>query len=511
MALSIFNDQPKFQGKNDDYVINYYHVKKYDSNHILVTVNHGSWVVLDKREFDLLRFNRLNEDKHLKDLLEEKGIILTEKNKNFIISATKNKYQHTQRGTNLHILVPTLRCNHKCIYCHAKSVDPDKKGYNMSIDTGKKIVDFIFQSPTKGITIEFQGGEPTLQMDIVKFVREYSEEVNKKHNKEIRYVIVTNFTTMDEENLQYFIDKKIDLCTSLDGPKELHDYNRHYVGDPESTYDKVVETIKLCRTRGIGMGALPTITKESLKYPKEIVDEYIKHGFNSLMSRNLNYMGFAKQIWKKLGYTAEEYLEFFKKQVDYILEINKKGVNFVDIKLKFILQRMLSTNPRIFTCFGAPCGAVVGQIAYDQDGNIYTCDEARSDDIFRIGNVNTHSYADVMKQSGCKIVDLTSGLSSFCDNCVWKPYCGTCMVAVYGAQGNVVSKLAFDHECKIREGQIDYLMRKLIYDKDARAIFQHWAFPNMFPFPFKEKNLRMKINDNQEREVLETIGPKRIS
>ena len=508
MALSIFNDKPKFPSNNDDYVVNHYHTKKYDKDHFLITVNHGSWVVLDKREFDLLRFNRLNEDKHLKGLLEEKGIILTEKSRNFILTAMKNKYHHTQRGTNLHILVPTLRCNQKCIYCHAKSVDPSQKKYDMSKETAKKVVDFIFQSPTKGISIEYQGGEASLNFEIVKFIREYAEEVNKKYKKDIRYVIVTNFTNLDDEKLQYFIDHKIDLCTSLDGPKALHDYNRTEVGGG-GTYDKVIETIKLCRSKGVEMGALPTITKESLKYATEIVDEYIQQGFTGLMSRNLNYMGFAKQIWKKLGYTPEEYLDFFRKQVDYILEINKKGVRFTDIKLKFMLQRLLSTDPRTFTCYGAPCGAIVSQIAYDQDGNIFTCDESRSDDTFKIGSVYTHTYADVMKESACKVIDLTSGLSSFCDNCVWQPYCGTCMVAVYGAQGNVVSKLAFDHECKIREGQTDYLMKKIIFDKDARAIFQHWAFPNKFPFPYKEK----KLTNRSERDqfILETIGEQRIS
>jgi len=503
VALTIFNQQPKFQARNDDYVINYYHTKKYDNDHILITVNHGSWVVLDKREFDLLRFNRLNEDKHLKSLLEEKGIILTEKSKNFILTAMKNKYHHTQRGTSLHILVPTLRCNQKCIYCHAKSRDPSKKGYDMSKETAKKIVDFMFQSPARGITIEYQGGEPTLNFEIVKFIREYSEEVNKKHKKDVRWVIVTNFTNLDDEKIQYFIDKKIDLCTSLDGPEELHNNNRPYVGGGD-TYDKVIKTIKKCKARGIDMGALPTITKESLKYPTEIVDEYIRQGFNSLMSRNLNFMGFAKQIWSKLGYTPEEYLDFFRKQVDYILEINKKGVKFTDIKLKFILQRMLSTDPRTFTCYGAPCGSVIGQIAYDQDGNLFTCDESRSDDIFKIGNVKTHTYADVMKESGCKVVDLTSGLSSMCDDCVWQPYCGTCMVAVYGAQGNVVQKQSWDHECKIRYGQTDYLMRKIIYDKDARAIFQHWAFPNKFPFPFKEKKL--STPNEREQSIVKTAG-----
>ena len=508
MALSLFNEQPSFQVRNDDYVVNHYYTKKYDEDHFLVTVNHGAWVVLDKQEFNLLRFNRLNENKRLKDLLEEKGIIITNENRSQILTATKNKYHHTQRGTSLHILVPTLRCNQKCIYCHAKSKDPSKKEYDMTLETAKKVVDFIFQSPSSAITIEYQGGEATLNMEVVKFIREYSEEVARKTRKKVSWVIVTNFTNLSDENLDYFMNKKIDLCTSLDGPKELHDYNRPMFGSNESSYDQVIETMKRVKAKGGDMGVLPTITKKSLEYPKEIIEEYLNHGITSLMSRNLNFMGFAKQIWKKLGYTPEEYIDFFAKQVDYIIELNKKGIPFVDIKLKFILQRMLSTEPRTFTCYGSPCGAVIGQIAYDEKGDIYTCDEARSDDIFKIGSVHTHTYTDVIKQSGCKVVDLTSGLSIMCDNCVWHPYCGTCVVAVYGAQGNVVSKQAWDHECKIRMGQADYLMRKIIYDKDARAIFQHWAFPNKFPFPFK----KIELKPNQKvQTILEQLGDRRMT
>lgn len=507
MALTLFNEKPKFKSKNDDYVVNFYHTKKYDEDHFLITVNHGSWAVLDRREFDLLRFNRLNEDKHLKALLEEKGVILTPKSKRFILNSTKNKLDHTQRGASLHIVVPTLRCNQKCTYCHAKSKTPDQKGFDMTEETARKVTEFIFQSPSSVITIEFQGGEPTLNMDAIKTIRKYSEKLADKYNKEVKFVIVTNFTNLDDDKIKYFIDNQIDICTSLDGPKELHDKNRKFVGEPGSTYEEVIETMKKLRKKGLGIGSLPTITKESLKYPKQIVDEYIKQGFDSLMSRNLNYMGFAKNLWKKVGYTAEEYLDFFREQMDYILEINKKGVPFTDMKLKFILQRMLSTNPRTFTCFGAPCGAVIGQIAYDQEGNIFTCDEARSDDLFKIGNVHHKSYKEVVKESGCKVVDLTSGLSSMCDECVWQPYCGTCMVAVNGAQGNVVAKQAFDHECKIRMGQCDYIMKKIIYDKDARAIFQHWAFPNKFPFPFKEKEFKDK--NEKEQFIMETIGKSR--
>ncbi|MBU1031106.1 MAG: His-Xaa-Ser system radical SAM maturase HxsB [Nanoarchaeota archaeon] len=490
MVFSAFNEKSKVQKNIDsDYVINFYRTKKYDDEHILVTTEHGGWAVLNQEEFDLLRFNKLNEDENLKRVLEDKGIVLTEKSRNDILNATKNKFHHTWRGTSLHILVPTLRCNMKCIYCHAKSHDPKEKKYDMTTETAKKVVDFIFQSPSPDITIEYQGGEPLLNFEIIKYIHEYAKQKSKETGKRTNFVIVTNFTTMTEEKLKYLMDNKIDLCTSIDGPKELHDHNRKFYGSKNSSYDEVIKTIGKLKKYGRGMGALPTITKKSLEYPIEIVDEYILLGLDNFMSRNLNCMGFAKNLWDKLGYTAEEYIDFFKKEADYILEVNKKGYRFIDFKLRVILQRLLSDRPRTFTCFGSPCGAVIGQIAYAENGNIYTCDEARSDDTFIIGNVHTHTYVEVMKKSGCKIVDLSSCMSLTCDNCVWYPYCGTCMVWAKGGQDNPISKLAMDYECKIRKFQVEYLFEKLIFDKEARKILMHWAYPKKHPYKYT-KNLK---------------------
>ena len=495
MAFTMFDEKATSAKKNvsqDDYVVNFYHSKKYDDEHILITVDHGSWVVLNQEEFDLLRFNKLKENFELKKLLEEKAIILTTNNKDKLLRATKNKYHHTWRGTSLHILVPTLRCNHKCIYCHAKSKDPNSKGNDMTEEIATKVVDFIFQSPSPAITIEYQGGEALLNFEIIKFIHKYALEKNKTFRKEIRFVIVTNFTIMDEEKKRFFIDNNIDLCTSLDGPKELHDYNRRFYGSKKSSYDVVTKTIEDLQKEGKGMGLLPTITKKSLEYPEEIIDEYLLRGFNSIMSRNLNCMGFAKSLWDKLGYDADAYIDFFKKQLNYMIKINKRGVKFLDFKAKFILQRLISIEQRTFTCFGSPCGAVVGQIAYDEHGNIYTCDEARSDETFILGNVATHSYEEIIKGPGKKIIDHTSCLSLNCDNCVWHPYCGTCMVWAQGSQGNAISKLAEDYECKIRGALVEHLFEKLIFDKEARKILMHWAFPKKYHFPYKEVKLKTK-------------------
>ena len=85
----------------------------------------------------------------------------------------------------MHILTTTKRCNLKCVYCHSAvaSKIANEKEYDMDKKTAKKTLEFIFQTPEKGITIEFQGGETLLREDLFKYVVKEAKKINKKHNK----------------------------------------------------------------------------------------------------------------------------------------------------------------------------------------------------------------------------------------------------------------------------------------------------------------------------------------
>ncbi len=488
MAISFFNEGAQPPADNTNYYLNEFQFKKFDDEHILVTTDHGGWVVLNKEEFNLLRYDKVNENKHLFDLLVEKGIIITSDNVEFIKNCYRQKVHHTTNGANLHILVPTLRCNHKCVYCHAKSFAPDKQGFDMTEKTAKKVVDFIFQSPGQHYTIEFQGGEPLLNFPIIKVIFEYATELNKTHKKELFFIAVTNLTAMTPEIKKYFLDNKIAICSSLDGPKELHDAHRKYY-DHASSYDEVIPKIKEMKQH-VSFSVLPTTTRKSFKYGKKIVDEYMKQGFYNISSRNLNVAGFAKDEWKLLGYTPEEFIKYWKEIFNYILELNKKGTRFIETKIATIVQRIVTTRARTFTCFGAPCGALISQIAYKENGDIHVCDESRSMNLFCVGNVHTHTYAEIIKKSR-KLLGHTCGVNTLCEACIYHPFCGICAVGTYEGQGNIPPKLAIDHECQIRKAMMDYIFEKLIYDPQAREILLDWAIPNR-----RKNRLRMKNAPN---------------
>lgn len=145
--------------------------------------------------------------------------------------------------TALHIFVLTLRCNQNCIYCQATSQDEKCTYKSMSFETMKNSVELMFKSPSKWITMEFQGGEPSLEPKLLKYGIELAEEINKEKQKNIRYVLCTNSINLTDEILDICKNYHVVISTSLDGPMWLHNQNR---GKMDS-YQKVIKGIEKAR------------------------------------------------------------------------------------------------------------------------------------------------------------------------------------------------------------------------------------------------------------------------
>jgi His-Xaa-Ser system radical SAM maturase HxsB len=415
--------------------------------------------------------------------LEDKGIIVTEKNFDRVAQMYKERFHYLFNGITLHIVVPTLRCNLKCVYCGASSVPLNAKGFDMDEKTAKAVVDFMFQTPSKFFTIEFQGGEPLVNFPIVQYIIEYAKKKNEskicegelwRGKKSLTFRLVSNLTLMNTDILDYLVKNKVSICTSLDGPEWLHNKNRIYT--KAGSYNTVTYWIDYIKKElGLQCNAIPTITKYSLPYAKEIVDEYLKHGLNQIKMRPLNIAGAAINAWERIGYTSEQYVSFWKEFIEYIFKLNKRGVNVQDIDTVFMLRRMITLKPPFNACLGAPCGACLIQTAYNQWGDVYTCDEGRSCEIFKLGNVKKDNYKKIFSSSeALNFIGLTSCVSAICDACEWHPYCSPCLVSTYGDQKNLISKMPSDFLCGIRGNQVEYLFKKLIFSEEEKRILLNW-------------------------------------
>jgi His-Xaa-Ser system radical SAM maturase HxsB len=450
-------------------------------NKYLVTNDIGRYFFLSPSMFKKYMEGRISENSKVYKDLEEKGFIRNSLNFEDLVSKYRQRNNFISQGPSLHIIVVTLRCNYKCIYCQASSVGMEEKGYDMDKKTAKKVVDMIFCTPSPTITIEFQGGEPLVNWPVVKYIIEYARKKKKKTGKNVMLSLVSNLSLLTEEKYNFLVKNQVSLCTSLDGPEKLHNRNRPCPG--KNSYKETVSWIKKLIKRQkkdhtlFHLAALLTVSKFSLKYPREIIDEYLKLGFNRIHLRPLSFLGLSSREKSNVGYSVDEFLKFWKKSMDYIIDLNLKGKFFYERSSGIMLRKILSDIDPNFLDLRSPCGAGIGQMLYNYNGKIYTCDEGRmiGDDTFIIGDVNKNSYKEIMSHDTVKSMCVASLLDNLpCDNCAYKPYCGVCPVLNYALYGDIFTSLPSNEMCKLHKGMLDYLFRKL-ENKKIRSVFEKWV------------------------------------
>ncbi len=426
-----------------DYISNFYRYKLYNRENklYLITSDSGSFIFLNSSAFKQLKRGKI-EDENIYNKLLTKEIIINETNLNYLINKIKIKYHHLENGTTLHIVIPTSRCNLACTYCFA-SPDPisaPKEEKDLDENTAKKIIEFILKSPQKAVTIEFQGGEAIARYDLVIMMAKYAKKLNEKYNKSLNLTIVTNLTLMTENIADLLIENEISICTSLDGPKNVHDKNRiiHLKNDLEiGTYDKVIYWINRINEKYIEkksnqrVNAVLTVSAHSLNFYKEIIDEYIKNNLKIISLRSLTYVGKAIENSKKdLLYKNEDFIKYYLKSINYLEKLKNKGYEIEEEILNLYKTKIIEQKSTYHTEFESPCGAATGQITYHSNGDIYTCHEALGRDEFKLGNVHIDKWQDIFKKEETAKAILNSMLEAnvICDRCAYKPYCATCMV-----------------------------------------------------------------------------------
>jgi His-Xaa-Ser system radical SAM maturase HxsB len=382
--------------------------------------------------------------------------------------------------TGLHIFVISLRCEHTCHYCQVSRVTQNRDLYDMSIANIEKGIEIMFRSPNPHVTMEFQGGEALLAFDNLKYAVEKAEVKAKEVGKGLTKVICTNLALITEEILEYCKDHEILISTSLDGPKYVHDQNRHKPN--ASSYELAIKGILLSR-KVLGhdrVSALMTTTKLSLDYPTEIVDEYFHLGFQGVFLRNISPYGFALRT-DKSKYETDKFLIFYKKALDRILEYNFSGHYFTEDLAKIFLTKILTPFNVGFVDLQSPAGLINGVIVFNYDGGVYATDESRmlaeqNDFTFKLGTLDDNYNDLFFGKKAQEIAQLWANEAlTGCSECAFQQYCGADPVHNHATQGDMYGYRPNSDFCQKNMEIIRYLIELMESDNRIKKIFESWA------------------------------------
>jgi uncharacterized protein len=457
---------------------------------VVITNQEGSFLVLDQGEFQQFAEATVERGSALWARLAGANFIRSELSAQSAADRLRERKSFIHHGPNLHIVVVTLRCNETCVYCHASRADMDATHTDMTRELAETTVDQILRTTNPNVTLEFQGGEPLVNFPVVKHIIEYALEKNRTAGKRLEFTMVSNLSLMDDEKLEYLIRNKVQICTSIDGPEHLHDKQRKLPG--LSAHKKATYWIKRINEAYEQMGLDPTLyhveallttTSETLERWKEVVDTYVGLGCRALFLRPVDPFGFADKTGHRIEYPRTDYLGFYRQAVDYMLELNKQGVQILERFASIFLTKILGGSDPNFLDIRNPCGAGIGQIAYNYDGKVFTCDEGRmlhemGDSTFLIGDVNTSSYRDLMGHETVRALAIASNLDAQpdCVNCAYNPYCGVCPVHNHKSQGTLFGRMRESTLCAVHKGIQDYLFGKLAEgDPAVLETFQRWT------------------------------------
>jgi len=462
-------------------MLNHFNFKRIAPDEFLITNDFGCYLFLSGDEFRQLIRNEITADTPLYDKLHSALFMIepVDLYSHETADDLRSMKSYVFSATSLHIFVLTTACNLRCVYCQAQDQKNQEKCM-MDIETARKAVDTALQSPEQDMTFEFQGGEPLLNFAVLKEIVSYTEE--HRGSKRIGFTLVSNLALLTDEILDFLMEHQVSICTSIDGPRSVHDLNRHTITGAGS-YELMRKGINTLQAHGCQFNGIQTTTRYSLPFAREIVHEYFNSGLPGIFLRPLTPLGFAKTRWGEIGYDAEEWLSFYRTSLDEILLINRAGHRFPEQHAVYFLKKILHGHALNYMELRSPCGAAVGQMAYYCNGDVYTCDEARmiaetGDQMFRLGNVFDNTYQEMAETNVCKVACAASVIESIpnCCDCVYQPYCGVCPVVNYALDGDIFPREPNGYRCQIYKGILDHIF-SLIHSGDEHTlqIFRSWV------------------------------------
>lgn len=321
-------------------------------------------------------------------------------------------------------------CNLNCSYCFASQGKYNGDRAVMSFEVGKRALDFLIENSGSrhNLEVDFFGGEPLMNFDVVKRLVAYARSVEKEKNKNFRFTLTTNGVLVDDDVIDFANRECSNVVLSLDGRKEVHDRFRvDYAGN--GSWEKIVPKFqKFVASRGgknyYMRGTFTHANPDFLEDIKTMLDL----GFTEL---SMEPVVCAEDDPSAL--TPED-IVLVKKQyeelAELMLERDREGRPFTFYHYMIDLEGGPCIYKRI-----SGCGSGTEYMAVTPWGDLYPCHQFVGDDTFCLGNIwdgvkNTAIQDDF---ASCNVYAREE-----CRDCWARLYCaGGCAANAYHATGSV--------------------------------------------------------------------------
>lgn len=413
-----------------------------NNNYIVLDVASGSVHIVDKITYDLLDdyknktkseilddYKDIYNEKDIKlcleeiDQLVEEGLLFSEEEQ---IEDLNYNPENIIKAMCLHV---AHDCNLKCEYCFAAQGNFNGETLLMDLETGKKALKFLYENSgnRRNLEVDFFGGEPLMNFQVVKDLVRYGRKIEKEYNKHFRFTITTNGVLLDEEKINFINENMDNVVLSLDGRREVND-NIRPTPNGKGSYDIIVPKFqKLIKSRGDKEYYIRgTFTKYNKDFRNDL-KEFYDLGF-----KNVSIEPVVTDPSEPYALSEEDLeeilLEYEKFSKDYI-EMRKEDNDF----LFFHFMIDLNQGPCIVKRM-VGCGAGSEYIAVTPTGDIYPCHQFVGEKEFLMGNLD-EGIVNTELRDNFKCANVMN--KDECSNCFAKYYCsGGCHANAYYNNGD---------------------------------------------------------------------------
>lgn len=337
-------------------------------------------------------------------------------------------------------------CNLACSYCFAEEGEYKGRRALMSYEVGKRALDFLIENSgnRRNLEVDFFGGEPLMNFEVVKELVRYGREQEKLHNKNFRFTLTTNGILLDDEVMEFANKEISNVVLSIDGRKEVNDRMRPS-RNGKGSYDLIVpKYLKLAESRNqTNYYVRGTFTHNNLDFSEDV-----KH-LAELGFKQISVEPVVAQPEEPYAITKEDLptlFEEYDKLAKYILEKSREGkdINF----FHFMID--LSGGPCVAKRLSG-CGSGTEYLAVTPWGDLYPCHQFVGMPEYLMGDVfDGIKRTDIRDEfKGCNVY-----AKEKCRDCFAKFYCsGGCAANSYNFHGSIND--AYDIGCELQKKRVE--------------------------------------------------------